>query len=108
MSNDNLETVGVIWLDTNHNNDEKTRNMEYQLRRTINHFRKFADRYRCEENIKQIRKDDQLILIVSSELGQQIVPSIHKLQQISSIYVHCAEKCNNNEWTKEFTKVIIQ
>ena len=107
MSNDNLETVGVIWLDANHNNDEKTRNMEYQLRTTVNHLRKFADIHRCEENIKQTLKDDQLILIVISELGEQIVPSIHELPQISSIYVHSADQCNNKEWTKKFTKVII-
>ena len=97
MSNDNLETIGVIWLDANHNNDEKTRNMEHQLRKTVNHLRKFTDTHRCEMHIKQTLKDNQLILIVSIELGQQIVPSIHELPQISSIYVHCADRCNSDE-----------
>ena len=82
--------------------------MEHQLRKTVNHLRKFADIHQCEQHIKQTLKDDQLILIVRSELGQQIVPSIHELPQISSIYVHYADKCNNNEWTKKFNKVTIQ
>ena len=108
MSDDNLETFGVIWLDVNHSNDQKTRKMEHQLRKTVNHLRKFTDIHRCEEHIRQTLEVNQLILIVISELGQQIVPSIHELPQISSIYVHSADQCNNNEWTKKFTKVIIQ
>ncbi|CAF5180683.1 unnamed protein product, partial [Rotaria magnacalcarata] len=60
---------------------EKNRNTEQQMRDIINHFRKFEDLDRCEEYIEKTSKEDRLVLIVSDELGRELVPRIHRLQQ---------------------------
>ncbi|CAF5071208.1 unnamed protein product, partial [Rotaria sp. Silwood1] len=44
-------------------------------------------------------------MIVSGQLGQEIVPSIHKLQQVVSIYVYCMNKKKNEQWARTFAKV---
>ncbi|CAM4828414.1 unnamed protein product [Rotaria magnacalcarata] len=102
---ENLETFGLIWLDVNPNNMEKNRNTEQQMRDIINHFRKFEDLDRCEEYIEQTSKEDRLVLIVSDGLGRELVPRIHRLQQVSSIYVYGMNNTVNGRWTSQFAKI---
>ncbi|CAF3786097.1 unnamed protein product [Rotaria socialis] len=102
---ENLETFGLIWLDANPNNMEKSRNTERQMRDIINHFRKFEDLDKCKEYIEQASKEDRLVLIVSDELGRELVPRIHRLQQVSSIYVYGMNSTVNGRWTSQFTKI---
>ncbi|CAF3985218.1 unnamed protein product [Rotaria sp. Silwood1] len=44
-------------------------------------------------------------MIVSGQLGKEIVPSVHNLQQVISIYVYCMNKEINEQWASRFTKV---
>ncbi len=113
LSNDDFDTnidnkyLGLfylIWLDANVNVKE-TRDTEQNLRSIINHLRKFQDVKQCQEFIEQISEKKRLVLIVSGRLGQQIVPSIHKLRQVISIYVYCMDKKSNEKWACKFPKV---
>ncbi|CAF1334245.1 unnamed protein product [Rotaria sp. Silwood1] len=44
-------------------------------------------------------------MIVSGRLGQAIVPSIHKVRQVISIFVYCIDKERNKQWAVNFPKV---
>ncbi|CAF3807343.1 unnamed protein product [Rotaria sp. Silwood1] len=44
-------------------------------------------------------------MIVSGQSEQEIVPSIHKLQQVVSIYIYCMNKKKNEQWARTFAKV---
>ncbi|CAF1143683.1 unnamed protein product [Rotaria sp. Silwood1] len=44
-------------------------------------------------------------MIVSGRLGQDIVPSIHELRQVISIYVYCMDKSRHEQWARNFAKV---
>ncbi|CAF1071152.1 unnamed protein product [Rotaria sordida] len=44
-------------------------------------------------------------MIVSGQLGKEIVPSIHNLRQVMSIYVYCMNKAINEQWASRFVKV---
>ncbi|CAF0834236.1 unnamed protein product [Adineta steineri] len=48
---------------------------------------------------------DRLTLIVSDQLGQEIVPHIHELRQVISIYVYCMDKNSNEQWVHKFAKI---
>jgi hypothetical protein len=48
---------------------------------------------------------DRILLVVSGQLGEQLVPKIHQLRQVSTIYVYCTNKKKNEQWTKQFAKV---
>ena len=99
-----LEIFCLIWLDTNVNVKE-TRDTEQKLRSIINHLKKFQEVKQCQQYIVQRSQKDRLILIVSGRLGPEIVPSIHKLRQVISIYVYCMDKKSNEQWSSKFTKV---
>ncbi|CAF0877888.1 unnamed protein product [Adineta steineri] len=99
-----LEIFSLIWLDANVDVKDN-RDTEVKLRSIINHIKKFQDIEQCEQYIDQTSQKDRLILIVSGPLGQEIVPSIHQLRQVISIYVYCMDKNSNEQWVHKFSKV---
>ncbi|CAF3749135.1 unnamed protein product [Rotaria sp. Silwood1] len=44
-------------------------------------------------------------MVVSGQLGRKIVPTIHSLRQVISIYVYCFDKKRNEEWACKYAKV---
>jgi response regulator RpfG family c-di-GMP phosphodiesterase len=101
----NLEIFSIIWLDPSVNSNRANQNAEQQLRNIINHLRKFEDGQECQQYIEERSQEDRLILIVSDQFGKDIVPQIHHLRQVSSIYVYCPDKQKNQEWVSQFNKV---
>ncbi|CAF3611522.1 unnamed protein product [Rotaria sp. Silwood1] len=102
--NSHLEIFSLIWLDSNVNGSD-IRNTEQQLRTIINYVKKFQDVEQCERYIVEQSENDRLVVIVSGRLGRIIVPSIHALRQVVSIYVYCMDKKGNKEWADKFSKV---
>jgi hypothetical protein len=108
INNNNLETFSLVWLDVNvNNNKENNGNNKRHLRNIINHLEKFEDEQACQEYIEQRSEDNRLVLVVSDSLGRKLVPQIHQLRQIHSIYVYCEGKQVNEKWTDDFTKVCL-
>jgi len=103
--NHNLETFSLLWLDAQVNATEENQQAQKKLRQIINHFRIFDNQSQCEQYISFFSKQDRFILIVSGRLGQQIVPKIHQLRQLSAIYVYCRDKELNDKWAKDYHKV---
>ncbi|CAF1057730.1 unnamed protein product [Adineta steineri] len=102
-SNDKyFEIFSFIWLDENISN---TRNAEEKLRCIINHLKKFKNVKQCQQYIEQRSQNERVILIVSDQFGLEIIPLIHHLRQLISIYVYCTDTRSNNEWTCKFTKI---
>ncbi|CAF2626878.1 unnamed protein product [Rotaria sp. Silwood2] len=105
LKDDNLETFHLVWLDPAADDTVEDKEGQQLLRTSINHLRKFKDAEKCEHYIQNVSKSDRIIFIVTGRLGQEIMPRIHQLRQISSIYIYCMEKSYHEEWSKEFTKV---
>lgn len=107
MCDNNLETVGLLWLDAEVHTSEENRAAQKQIRASINHVITFEETHHCEEYICSVDPYDRLVLIVSGRLGQGIAPRIHELQQLSSIYVYCLDKEKHEKWTRNFVKVSV-
>jgi len=103
---DNLETFALLWLDAEVNSSEENRHAQRQLRSTINYLKTFEDANLCRQYIQFVSSCDRLVLIVSGRLGQEIVPQIHHIRQLSSIYVYCMDKPRYEQWAKDFSKVL--
>jgi plasmid stabilization system protein ParE len=101
----NPEIFSLIWLDATVNSNEENLNVQQQLRTLIHHLKAFDNVNECLQYIRSISKQNRIILIVSGRLGREIVPRIHRLRQISSIYVYCMDKEKNEQWTQKFPKV---
>jgi hypothetical protein len=104
-NNSNSETFLIVWLDGRVDNCKENINAQRQLRKSIKHLKTFADNNQCEQYIRSVPVNNKIILIVNGHLGQVIVPRIHQLQQISSIYVYCMNKAKNEQWCKQYAKV---
>ena len=105
ISNDNLETFSIFWLDEQVNKTEENRNTQLILREIINHLKTFDDQDECHQRILSLSTQDRLVLIVSGRCSRQLVPQIHHLRQVSSIYVYCMDKKPNELWAKDFIKI---
>lgn len=103
-SKKNLETFSLIWLDAIINDSVENIETQQRLRTLINHLKTFQRADECIQYIESSPKD-RFVLIVSGRLGQEVVPSIHHLQQVYSIYVYCMDKERNERWAKRFPKV---
>ncbi|CAF3522750.1 unnamed protein product, partial [Rotaria socialis] len=103
-NNQNFEIFSLIWLDQDVES-QYIQNAENKLRSNINLIKKFLDVKKCQQYVEDLSPADRVVMIVSGGLGQQIVPSIHKLRQVISIYVYCMNKERNKRWSKYFTKV---
>ena len=101
----NLESFYIFWLDAKVNSTEENQKAQIKLRQIINHLETFEDQNLCHQHISSVSQQDRLILITSGTCGRQLIPQIHHLQQISSIYVYCFDKQANEQWANNFTKV---
>jgi hypothetical protein len=105
LNHSNLETFSLVWVDSSINNSQENLDTQKQLRTIINHLRTFEDSTSCEKYIQSVSIHDRIIIIVSGLSGQQLVPRIHRLPQVCSIYVYCMNRKINEQWTKKFAKV---
>ncbi len=107
QTDENLETYSLIWLDSYVNNSPDNRQAQQQLKYTINHILTFEDDQQCLHYIKNLTKDDRIILIASGRSGRNIVPQIAHLRPIISIFIYCMDKKANEQWAQKFPKVTI-
>lgn len=102
----NVETFSLIWLDATVNTSPENIKSQSILRESINQLKTFDNGDECIKYIEYLSANDRIILISSGSLGRSIVPRIHELRQIFSIYIYCMNKEANEQWTKKFIKVI--
>ena len=105
-SDDNLETFSLIWLDAFVNKTDDNQHTQDELRATIHQLKTFEDSERCMKHILSTGNGDRIVLIVSGSLGRTIVPRIHNLDQVLSIYVYCQDQTANEQWSSRYPKVI--
>lgn len=98
----NLELTTLVWLDKMADATQENREIQDKLRSVINKLIIFDNCQQCENYLKQ---ENHIILIVSGQLGQQIIENIHHLKQIISIFVFCGNKEKNELWAKKYPKV---
>jgi hypothetical protein len=87
-----VQNVVLIWLDSNaDDNNEDCRNTVAQLRRVVNDINTFGDGEQCIQFINTIN-DNKVCMIISGSLGEHIVPRVHNMSQVDSIFIFCGNK----------------
>ena len=104
-ANPNLVSNELIWLDQSAGNAQESRHAEEHLRQRFNDIKFYKQVDHCEGYIRLLQKTARIIIVVSGRLGQEIVPRIHNLPQVSSIYVYCMNKQKYEQWAQSFPKV---
>ncbi len=104
IDDDDLETFSIFWLDGSVNNSENSA-AQKKLRSIINQVKTFEDPEEFVDRIRRITPGDLTVLIVSGQLGRIVVPEIHHLRPVSSIYVYCMNRAANEKWSRTYSKV---
>jgi hypothetical protein len=99
-----FEIFSLIWLDTEAT-VQGTRNGDERLRSIINNLQRFHEIKPCQQYIESSSEYDRLVLVVSGQLGKELVPKIDKLRQVIAIYVYCMNVEAHETWAKPRPKV---
>ncbi|CAF3372980.1 unnamed protein product [Rotaria socialis] len=105
LLNDRLETFSLVWIRNEIDKIEQHQNHEQKLRTIINHLKIFDNIEQCQQYFQVISKEDRFVVIINDKLSREIVPMIHNLNQVSSIYVYCSEEKKHKKWSKDFSKI---
>ena len=100
-----VQNVLLIWLDSNiDDSNADCRNTVSKLQRVVNSISTFTDGDQCIEFINSMN-DEKACMIISGALGQHIVPRVHNLSQVDSIFIFCGNKKRHEEWAKDWSKI---
>ncbi|CAF1475063.1 unnamed protein product [Adineta steineri] len=95
-----MQNVLLIWLNNNiENNNADCNDTIKQLKRVVNNINTFTNDQQCVEFIQTIT-NNKACMIVSGSLGKHIVPHVHDISQVDTIFIFS----NNQEWDKQWAK----
>lgn len=108
--------VSLVWLDTNLHQRASNIDTEIKLKNLIDYIRVFDRVDACERYIKQIgrlnnsdyMRKEKLLVLISTALAPTIIPHLHDLSQVKSIYVFGKAKTiskAHQDWLRKFPKV---
>jgi hypothetical protein len=98
FKNNNVNIFSLVWLDNRIDTDKYIHAQE-NLGFFIDHFQIFNESDPCEKYIRSTSIDVRIILIANADLGEQLIPGIHQLRQISAIYIFCINEESHENWT---------
>ena len=96
----------LIWVDANiASSSEDSQKTLRKLRHVVNDINVFSDLEECVTFLEDVHMEKAFV-ITSGSLGQQVVPLIHPMAQVDTIYIFCGDKRRHGEWTKSWPKVM--
>lgn len=105
FEHDNIETFMVVWIDAEINKKIENQKAQEQIRAVNKNFKVFENGKQCEKFIRSISSKKEILLIINDIQGQELIPKIHNLQQITTIYIYKEIKQDNEQWINQFSKV---
>ncbi|CAF4083555.1 unnamed protein product [Adineta steineri] len=100
-----VQNVLLVWLDSNiaETNDD-CQNTITKLRYAVNDIKTYTNVDQCLEFIQTV-VDNKICLIISGSLRQHIVPRVHNLSQVDSVFIFCSSAKHHEQWTKDWPKI---
>ena len=80
------------------------RNTINQLRCAVTTINTFTDGEECIQFIETIT-DNRACMIVYDALVEHIIPRVHSMSQVDSIFILCRNKKYHEQWAKEWSKI---
>ncbi len=100
-----MQNVLLIWLDNNiDQNNAYCRNTIVQLRCTVNTINTFTDPDPCVDFLTDIHNEN-VCMIISGALCQHLVPLIHAVAQLETIFIFCRNTIQLEQWAKNWPKM---
>ena len=99
------ESYLLIWADSSF--DEKRQDCQNtlkQLRSVVNEVHLLTTPAQCIRFLKEMDKQKAFV-ISSGALGRDLVPEIHNIPRVDTIYIFCANKQRHEGWAKQWPKI---
>ncbi|CAF1476619.1 unnamed protein product [Adineta ricciae] len=99
------QDISVIWLDTHiHSSNPDYQNAITHLQYIVNDIYTFTDNDECIDFILTLT-DTDVCLITSGSVGQRLVPCVHNISNIDSIFIFCDDQNRHEQLAKNWCKV---
>jgi tetratricopeptide (TPR) repeat protein len=100
-----IQNFLLIWMDASIDPSKKDcQNTLAHLRNIVNDVHLFTEPDQCVDFLTDI-KDIHAFLIADGSLGQHIIPIMHDIPQLDTIYIFCDNKSRHEKWTKKWSKI---
>ncbi|CAF1432909.1 unnamed protein product [Adineta steineri] len=105
MNIQRMQNVFFIWLDNNIDDDNvDCNNIIKQLKCVVNNINTFTDGEKCIKFIQTIT-NNKVCMIVSGSLVKHIVPHVHDMSQVDTIFIFSNNQESHEKWAKEWPKI---
>ncbi|CAF1055478.1 unnamed protein product [Adineta steineri] len=95
----------LIWVDANIDQTNKDcQNTLAQLKNVVNDINLCTQPAHCVQVLNQF-DHERAFVITSGSLGQHLVPEIHGMPQLDTIYIFCSNKSRHEACTLNWTKI---
>lgn len=95
----------IVWLDrTINKNNPGHRSYIRRLFHTVTDTQTFNKEQECIDFVEK-SVDKKIYMVISGALGQQVVPRVHHLAQVDSIFIFCFHREQNEDWIKDWSKI---
>lgn len=99
LNNQTTQSIILVYLDRNIVEDNLT-----QLQQVVTDVNTFNNVEECIRFIENFT-DKKICIISSGTLGQHLVPRVHNLSQVDSIFLSCVNKKYHGQWAKDWSKI---
>jgi hypothetical protein len=94
----------LLWLDDNAQNEESAA-MRTIFNMNFGRCKFYSSVQECQNFIRSTGAD--VVLVVSGQLGSELVPQIHDRRNVSKIYIYCQNVRKHRAWSASHTKVYL-
>ena len=100
-----IGSVLLVWLDRDiDKNNSAWRDSINYLRRVVYTVETFTDAEECIDFLGDVA-DEKVCMIVSESLAQQIVPLVHNMSQVNTIFISLSNQNHHVEWATHWPKI---
>ena len=100
-----LQNYRLVWVDAGI--DESNGDCQHtlaQLRNVVNDIKIFQDSDTGVDFLRGI-VDERAFVIASGSLGKDLVPRIHSMPQVDTIYIFCGDRARHKAWSEQWSKI---
>lgn len=100
-----MQNFRLVWLDSEINEENNNScNSVVQLRQLVNTINRFTDTDECIDFLSDVLSE-KVLMIVSNNLIQSIIPLIHDISQLSDIFIISDDQHRDEQLVKNSPKV---
>lgn len=93
-----------MWLNDANSHGDEINEIKQQLRQVINYVQIFTDVDECVDYITSI-ENEKIYFVIAGSLAKTIIPFIHEIANIQSIYIHDLNADYSTTWAQRHQKV---